>query len=453
MLVTACVMQPAAPSEKSGASAPAGPTSGAASSGSKPTSAPAAQPGPLPTGPVEIVFWGNTSPTLMEYHQQLVKEYQAKHPNITVQADFVSFTDLSKKLLVSLGTGTGPDIFLANTGWLPPFVEKDQLAPISPQTLGFSTLDEMKAAYQPGTLDPLIRDGNLLALPYDVKSLSLYINTEHFRAAGLDPEKDYPNTWDETLAVAKKLTKVENGKITRQGFRWILISPIWTQNAFEPLIHQFGGDTLTADGKCAMNSPAGVKAMELLASFSREKAMDPSVTLATAPVPTEDFAKEQASMIVALPQGIDFIQTSNPGMKERNTIKVVPLPQIDASKPVTLYQANTYAINKATSPEKVAVAQDFMRFLVERPVDYLVKASAAISPVKAVESTPEFKNYPYMDVMLTDIRRGQIATWSKYSPDLVNSMHRAVESVLLNGAEPKQALDTACQEVTRAMGS
>jgi multiple sugar transport system substrate-binding protein len=451
VLTAGCVMQPTAPAATS---APAKPASATTAPATTAAAVQAAVPAPaLPTAPVELVFWATSLPSKVDYFKDMIESYQKLHPNVTIQADFVSFTDLPKKLLVTLGTGTGPDVFETNTGWLAPFLEKNQLEPLSPPSLGYASLDTMKQAYVPGTLDPLIRDGKLFVLPYDMKSLSLYINTEHFRAAGLDPEKDYPKTWDETLAVAKKLTKVENGKITRQGYRWVFVNATWSQNHFEPLIHQFGGDTLTPDGKCALNSPAGIKAMQVMASFVREGVMDPSVSVGTAALPTTDFVKEVSSMIVALPTVFDEIKGGNPGMIERNAYKVVPLPQVDPNKPVTLLQANTLAVNAATTADKKIVAQDFARHLASRPTEILGRVSMAIQPLQSVRNSPELAAIPFSDVFLTDISRGQLQTQSRFSPDIVSALHRAVETVLLSNGDPKESLDRACDEVNRAIGS
>lgn len=474
LLTAGCVMQPTTPAATSAPAKPANaPTAPAATSAAAPAAGGATTPAPksaaaastapaaqatvqapaLPTAPVELVFWATSLPSKVDYFKDMIESYQKLHPNVTIQADFVSFSDLPKKLLVTLGTGTGPDVFETNTGWLAPFLEKNQIEPLSPPSFGYASLDAMKQAYVPGTLDPLIRDGKLFVLPYDMKSLSLYINVEHFKEAGLDPEKDYPKTWDETLAVAKKLTKKDGNRITRQGYRWIFVNATWTQNHFEPLIHQFGGDTLTPAGKCGLNSPAGIKAMQVMASFAREGVMDPSVSVGTAALPTTDFVQGVSSMIVALPTAFDEIKGGNPGMIERKGYKVVPLPQVDPNKPVTLLQANTLAVNAATTADKKIVAQDFARYLASRPTEILGRISMAIQPLQSVRNSPELAAIPFSDVFLTDISRGQLQTQSRFSPDIVSALHRAVETVLLSNGDPKEALDRACAEVDRAIGS
>src|SRR5438876_1198328 len=55
-------------------------------------------------------------------------------------------------------------------------------------------------------------DGELYAIPYQNSTPLLYYNKEHFKEAGLNPDKP-PQTWAELVDAAKKLTKAD-----RMGF-------------------------------------------------------------------------------------------------------------------------------------------------------------------------------------------------------------------------------------------
>src|SRR2546430_4450751 len=47
------------------------------------------------------------------------------------------------------------------------------------------------------TLFRSIHDGKLYAVPMIAATFSLYLNRKHFQEAGLDPDKDYPRTWED----------------------------------------------------------------------------------------------------------------------------------------------------------------------------------------------------------------------------------------------------------------
>jgi multiple sugar transport system substrate-binding protein len=279
----------------------------------------------------------------------------------------------------------------------------------------------------------------------------LYINTAHFKEAGLDPDRDAPKTWDQTLEVAKKLTKTEGGKITRQGFRFPIVNRPNVQTSFEQILFQFGGSAVGPDGKCALNNEAGVKAMDLYASFTRQKVMDPNVSVATVPIPTLDIARDVTSMETGHPLTVQFIRDNNRAMFDSKGFKVAPLPQVDPNKRITVMNGQTFAVNAAASPEKIAVAQDFLRTLIARPNEWLSRVGA-IAPLNALLETPEAKSFPYLDVILDDMKYGKHATLSKFAAEISEGEFRAVQAVLLSNVDSKRALDDACGEINRAIG-
>ena len=59
-------------------------------------------------------------------------------------------------------------------------------------------------------------DRSVYAVPFHNSTPLLYVNADHFKEAGLDPDK-LPQTWDELAAAAMKLTKREGDKVTRWG--------------------------------------------------------------------------------------------------------------------------------------------------------------------------------------------------------------------------------------------
>lgn len=441
---------PAKPAASAPTVAPAAPAPTAVAAATA-AAAPVAKAPALPTGPVEIVFWNITLPGQPEIVADRVKEYTAAHPNVKFQVDNLAYSDLETKLRVAMGTGAGPDLTLVNSGWLPPYAEKNNFVPISPQALGYPSLEAMRQAYIPAALDAVIYDGKIMAIPYYWNVFNLYINTAHFKEAGLDPDKDYPKTWDEVLAVGRKLTKTEGGKITRQGFRFPIVNRPNVQSSFEPILFQLGGSAIGPDGKCALNSPAGVKAMDLYASFTRQKVMDPNVSVATVPIPTLDIAKEVTSMETGHPLTVQFIRANNKAMFDSKGFKVVPYPQVDPSKPLTVMNGQTFAVNAAAGPDKIAVAQDFLRTLIARPNEWLARVGA-IAPIKALLETPEATTFPYLDVILNDMKYGRHITLSKFAAEISEGEFRAVQAVLLSSVDSKRALDEACVEINRAIG-
>jgi multiple sugar transport system permease protein len=178
------------------------------------------------------------------------QEFRRQHPEIR----FEQTTGLSLQgsagsagLVMSIAGGTAPDVTYVNFQRTRDFVARGFLQPLDDYIRPDVTAAE---ASREGTFDPDIMyqgelnerllpqvrevvtargpDGkkHIYALPYSNLSICLIYNKTLFRKAGLDPEKDYPKTWDEFYEVSRKLTDPEKGvygcvAFTGPGASWV----------------------------------------------------------------------------------------------------------------------------------------------------------------------------------------------------------------------------------------
>ena len=52
---------------------------------------------------------------------------------------------------------------------------------------------------------------------YEVSNFAFWINAAKFQAAGLDPAKDFPRTWDQVIRLGQRLTIRKYGKTIQEG--------------------------------------------------------------------------------------------------------------------------------------------------------------------------------------------------------------------------------------------
>jgi len=104
--------------------------------------------------------------------------------------------------------------------------------------------------------------GRVYAIPFNTDDRALYYNRTLFREAGLDPNKP-PQTWDELLDCAKKLTRYrKDGGFERIGF-----IPNFGNSWLYLYSWQNGGEFMSPDGrKCTMNNRYSVQALEYMTS-------------------------------------------------------------------------------------------------------------------------------------------------------------------------------------------
>lgn len=123
---------------------------------------------------------------------------------------------------------------------------------------------------------PLVQDywykGQLVAFPMRSGTTILYYRSDWMKEAGLG----VPNTHEEMLQAARKLTRDTNGdgKIDRYGMHLKMQSANWSIETFAAHFMPFGGRFLTEDlteASPTLKGPVAEKAMQLMKSLWDEK--------------------------------------------------------------------------------------------------------------------------------------------------------------------------------------
>jgi len=397
-----------------------------------------------------IVWWEHSNPPHNNYSKELVADWNKTHPNNVVEYEFFAMTPYFKKLSAALSTKSAADMFTVIDTLLPSFTTKDVLAPIRPEWLGYKNLDDMKKAYLPGALDGYIHDGKLYAVPMIAATFSLYLNRKHFQEAGLDPDKDYPRTWEDIGRVGQKLVKMQGTTMTREGFDFAMHSSAWTMWYLEGLTRQYGGSILDRAGKkCTANSDAGVKAMQVRSMYVHKyKISDPTVSLATNALPADDLPKGRVSMFITHAGSVAQF-----GPKVMEDMKVVPFPQVNPQKPVSIVYGFALAVNPQIPEAKQKLVHELIRFVVKNPKEWYDKTSYPYPSANFLElpGMDEARKTKYLDVFIGDIKTGTYVTRTPYYLEISDAMHRAMERVVLKNEDPKASLDQACKEIDAAL--
>jgi multiple sugar transport system substrate-binding protein len=276
-----------------------------------------------------------------------------------------------------------------------------------------------------------------------VASHSLHVNNRLFREAGLDPVKDAPKTWDEVARLNRILTKRKGDQVVQKGFEFRYVDERSMGLTFHHLLYQAGGDVLDKEGRPAFNSAAGVRAMEVW----KRVTVAPKVSRNTGASPFQDFGAEQDAMCAIGPNGQAQAANINPRM--RDNITVVPLPQINPAKPATMALSFVIVVNAKMPDDRKKVAWDFVAYALSDPRPWI--ANGALLPQRAWATSAEARKLlPFYEVFMHDIAISRPLARTPHFAELQGALSRMVERVVLNNADPKQALDQAAAEFERA---
>jgi multiple sugar transport system substrate-binding protein len=437
---------PAAPTAAPAATTPPAATTASGANAAPNLATPANYP--FPSGPITITFQHGSDVTSNKlYSEVFFPAYQQMHPNVTIQHEAVP--SLDQKLLVEFATNTAPVMFDTNAVSLRALMPKGVLSPVPPAAWGVSTVDELlNKYYMPKVMDPLMADGKLYAIPNQMNSQSLMINTRLFKAAGLDPQKDAPKTWDDVVRLQPELTKRDaSGQITQKGFEFIWARPDTISTwGVQLLTQQAGGKILEDDGKTpAFNSDAGVQALEMIKKVS----VDPSVTRNTAAVVQQDWASELNIMGQGGPNWGILCETINPNVKGNYIFS--DMPQLNLSKPANLFIVFSIAVNNGAPDEQKAVAHDLIRFMAQQPEQFL-KYTGQLTPATSLATSASARQVmPFLDIALHDLQIAIPPLNSGYVPQLNDAFKAAAERVVYENQPAKESLDQAEADFQQAI--
>jgi multiple sugar transport system substrate-binding protein len=402
--------------------------------------------------PMKLTFWTWENPQQRPWLHKRIQQYTQQYPNISVEFQYFTFSDLGKKVSVGFATGTAPDGFTTGDWLMPTWLARKLIAPLDVQQLGYSSLDAFRNDHAPAFVAGSVQDGKAYGYPLWFYGFMNYLNTKQFKEAGLDPVRDEPRTWEQLGEVAKRLAVKQGDKFTRQGFKFAMHASQWTMIQFNPILLQAGGQWFGKDGKCTVNNEAGVRAMTIRASLAKKYAAeDPADTIATAPLPMLDWIKERTAMFSSHPIPPAAIKSQNPAMEAGGDYKPVQMPGVSADKRYGTCYGFNFVVNAQAPKEKQDVLHHMYRYIMSDLVDaWKATAPFTFARKSGWTDNPEVRGFRNVETIIAAKDIGAFLPRTPVWSELADAMHRAVQKVLLSNVDAKTALDEAAGEVDRA---
>ncbi len=231
----------------SGGSTPTPPANTATS-----TSASNPSVNPTPTAaPVKLTYFTfSAAPDHLKDLDTIVKAFEAKYPNVTIDVQTAAYADYFTKLQTDFAAGSAPDTFETDYGDFVGYAGAGSLLDLSTLAAGDSTFNA--STFYPKAYSAFQYNSKPYALPESFSDVLLFYNKTLFDAAGVS----YPTanwTWFDELAAAQKLTNSSKGI-------WGIYQPVSFFEFFKTL-QQAGGSFFNADNtQATFNSAAGVTA-------------------------------------------------------------------------------------------------------------------------------------------------------------------------------------------------
>lgn len=395
--------------------------------------------------PITLEFWTHEDASRQTLEDQWIKEFQEIHPNVTVNVTRQSAEKLRELVQTAFASGEGPSFFNLPIENEYQYIEAGRVAPCDYKTLGFKDAADLLDHYQDGMIDAVVYDGDVYGLPLELTNWSIFINKNVFRDAGLDPETDYPKTWEDMVEVSKKIVLRDGDIITRRGFDFRYSYEL---TYFVPMVEQLGGELSEKDG--CVNKDAWVKALTFMQNWGPmgENLGNSSLTAAR-----KLFNKNNNDIAMAN-TGLyqeSRILSDNPDFYNSGEWMVVPYPVFeDAVKSVAgCYYGHFYMVNADKSEREQKMAWELIKYFLlteGHAEEYLTKVGL-IQPLKTLMNGETYQSMPYSDVFSGDFARSHIVYYGKGATEIQSAINSAIKSVMLQGTDPAAAYDALQKNV------
>jgi multiple sugar transport system substrate-binding protein len=374
----------------------------------------------------EVTWW---APNWGEERaKELAKRFMAANPGITIKMEVTVSNGLPERVLTAMRSGAAPDVIEVQHGWVNGYAQGDLILPLD------DTIQD-KADFNKAALDYVTWNGKTWGIPYRIETHGVIYNKDHFREAGLDPDKP-PKTWDELVAAAKAMTKpgrsgfgiTGGGEVGNTIFRSL------------PFIWMNGGDILNADmTKAVVNSPEAVKAIEFYTGFYKQ-GLAPKSTLEN-----DGLALRRlfvAGAISAYQSGqfdLPAILKENPNLK----LGAMMIPAPAGKQTAAILGGWSYVIPK--SAKNPAEAKKFLQFLntTEAQGFYTDTFPARISSTKL----PRFED-PMLKPFAEMLPFGRPVPVHRNWVKMVQAYFDGIQRILLGDQTVQKAMDQANEEIT-----
>lgn len=398
---------------------------------------------------IELTYWTHTDDNRTNIENKYIAEFEKMYPQVRVKRVVNEASKMGDLVLTAFSANRGPDLFNLPIEQEYGYMMQGRVAPVDCAATGYKNFDALRADYIKGTFDAVTMGGKVYGLPLEITNWAIYINKKIFRSAGLDPEKDYPKTWEDMMAVSEKLVLRNGDIIVRRGFDfrypYYLVSVL-------PMVEQLGGKLLSDDGKKAIvNDQAWLKVLKFFKEWGPHGR---NLGSPTYPAPRKIWNKDNNDMAMCLSgfyqQG--RLKIDNPSFFDSMEWMVVPFPKFkDAVKDVACsYYGHFLMVNAQAPKEKQEMAWKLAQYMLSHSMDYLLTVNIII-PRKDMVQSKQFRSLPYMDVFMGDMDRGHMVFLHEDGYQFERFIGDAVQAVMLSKVSEQEALTTLRQRIQEVL--
>lgn len=362
---------------------------------------------------------------------QLIAEFQALNPNITIEGIGVPSTEIMARTQADIAAGNSPDVAQLIFNDLDFIVNNFEATPLE-QIVPAEEWAAHIEGFHPRGLALGQLNNQTYGMAYTFSTPVLYINTTVLEEAGIDP-KTVPTTWDEVEEIALQIVQ-STGKNGVSAY-----SPSWIAEA---LVMSNGGRMLSEDRKTLMFGEA-----EGQGAMTRLQAMVTSGAHIPAGVDSlQAFLSGQLGMMLNTTALLKYVQDTF--AQSGQVLNMGKMPAYGDLPTVPVNSGSALFI-LSQDPLKQRAAWDFIKFVTSERGYTIITSKIGYLPLRpAIVNDPEYlgewiKANPLYIPNLEQL--DQLTPWVSFPGQDYRQIEQIITeaqtAVIFNNADPATLMD------------
>lgn len=348
-------------------------------------------------GPAEITIWHTEStPVTVEAMDQIIADYEAANPDVTVTQESVAWGDLQVKFQAALAAGDLPEITHVEPMFVRSLYSQDLLQPLDDvvESLDGDYLPQLQEMFE-------LQDGHHYGVVHAWGTDSTVYRTDLYANAPQAGTPEDVTTWEQSV---RQLSAVSEAN---EGTHGLMLAGDAAHNVNEEVylwLGSNGGRLFDENGHVTIDTPQMREVLDHWVALRDSGALSPAWSSQTYADSLSSLALGEAATILSFGRATYTFEDQAPDLVPNEDIKVASTLPLGPSGDdwITQLDAEPWVVFK-DSPDADA-ASDFLKFFYEQDnyLSWIGSVPTQLLPVRPsvfedpdYQALPEVKNWGF----------------------------------------------------------
>lgn len=371
---------------------------------------------------ITLTFWhtyGDSEEA--QFKNVVLPLWEAKHPNIKIEAVRQDSSQFHEMIVTSFGTGMSPDVARVDIANIASYANQGGLAALS----DYADFTEISKDYMDAPLSTNLYQGKYYGLPLDTNCKAAVVNLNVMKELGFTQA---PETMEELIAAAQK-----------RGSYSINVSGVGDWDMY-PYFWLFGG-TLTDDAFTKatgyLDSEASIAAMNKIVELHDQKIL--TIRDVDGSVDAWDGINSEYAMFFEGPWYFGSYEET-----ESKGIVAAQIPTYNEKSASVVGGEDIAVFATSKNPD---AAYEFAKFMTQPEAQLAMLEAGQLPVLKSLVDSEAVQNNPVWSVYMGQMASAQARIPSPNNSVIQEIWSEAVTNILVNGADVAAEFQTAAAKI------